>query len=400
MIRKFHVPRTTLKALRKAIFLLLILEGALQMIVLISFLYREASVLYRRYEAKQNNWFIREPQQSWWDEESRQLREHTRYHPFLGFLTSDVSTSHITIDAKGARNTIGNPGTDRSLRSIFLFGGSTMVGYYAKDSETIASYVAEDLNKRTPRVVVTNFGQTAFVNSQELLYLMLQLKEGNRPDMVVFYDGCNELSLATSEDPRRRIFYETTLASGRDTFDFFASPPPENHTLFSTTFFQNIVNRIATVRLIGKIRSFVQSALRSTPSAPVDQAADRASRVQRLVATYVENASVIDKLATSYGFSYALLWQPMSFTKPLTAQEKKTFVVGPDVYESMKDIYLTATKQLTALNNPHFYDLTEEFSHEAGRSIFIDSCHITPEGNRLIAGKISSIIRQVFGWQE
>ncbi|MBI3385873.1 SGNH/GDSL hydrolase family protein [Candidatus Gottesmanbacteria bacterium] len=349
---------------------------------------------------KRNTWFINQQQQAWWDSESWLLRAHTHYHPFLGFLTTDVSTEHITVDAAGARQTVGNPQSDKSLRSIFFFGGSTMAGYYATDGETIASYVAQELNRNIPRAVVTNFGQMAFASSQELIYLMLQLKSGNKPDMVVFYDGCNELTLATQQDPGERIFSEKTLGSEMKSFAVLASPEPENRTIVSPVFLGDLLDRIQTIRLVRKIAvSFRSIFSRGSTNVSLDPAVDRISRAKGLVTSYTQNAATIDALARAYGFSYALVWQPMSFTKPLTAQEKKTFLVSPSVYESMQNIYLSATEELVQFHNPHFYDLTKIFSGERGHSIYIDSCHITPQGNAKIASEISRIVRSTFGWQ-
>ncbi len=384
MIRKFHGPRKGIAIIRKGLLSLLVIEIVFQVLVFARFVSAEAFLFYRRYTAKQNNWFIRQKEQQWWNKDSYVIDKNTRFDPFLGFLTTNVATPNVTVDGRGARKTIGNPEPSKTARSVYLFGGSTMAGYYAKDDETIASYVAKELNKDGPRVVIVNFGQTAFVNSQELIYFLLQLRRGERPDLVVFYDGCNELSLATTEDPFQQIPYERRFSYG--------PKQSGNSTLISPEFLRDVVNRIQIIRFIKKVGSLFF---------PINQATvTLADRTKKIVTTYTENMSVVDNLSRSYGFSYAFVWQPMSFTKPLTEDEKKIFVVTPSEYQSMGEIYGGATEQLTSLRNPNFYDLTQIFSNDKNQSIFIDSCHVSPQGSARIASEISAIIRKNFGWEK
>src|SRR5439155_17899889 len=78
-----------------------------------------------------------------------------------------------------------------------FFGGSTMWGTSQRDDHTIAAEAAHRLQALAgpnARVEVTNFGETGYVNTQELLQLMLELRAGHRPDVVVFYDGLNEVA--------------------------------------------------------------------------------------------------------------------------------------------------------------------------------------------------------------
>ena len=46
---------------------------------------------------------------------------------------------------------------------------------------------------------VTNFGETGYVSTQNLIALMLELRAGRRPDVVVFYDGVNDTYSAYSQ---------------------------------------------------------------------------------------------------------------------------------------------------------------------------------------------------------
>jgi hypothetical protein len=68
-----------------------------------------------------------------------------------------------------------------------------MVGYGASDDYTIPSALVRDLTQRgISDVQVTNFGQPGYVRTQELILLFAQLRRRNIPELVIFYDGCND----------------------------------------------------------------------------------------------------------------------------------------------------------------------------------------------------------------
>src|SRR4030095_8272929 len=43
---------------------------------------------------------------------------------------------------------------------------------------------------------VVNFGESAYVSTQSVIALMLQLQTGNVPDLAIFYEGTNDIYAA------------------------------------------------------------------------------------------------------------------------------------------------------------------------------------------------------------
>src|SRR6202035_4072960 len=99
---------------------------------------------------------------------------------------------YFNIGNQGLRVTVGAKPLagvqDHPIR-IFMFGGSTMWGEGARDPYTIPSWLQGMLNASPRPVQVTNYGQDAYVNTQEMLALFEQLRKGNVPDIAIFYDG-------------------------------------------------------------------------------------------------------------------------------------------------------------------------------------------------------------------
>ena len=74
-------------------------------------------------------------------------------------------------------------------KTIFMFGGSTLWGTGSPDRNTIPSELQALLG---PEYDIYNFGETGYVSTQELNYLLHRLSLGDIPDTVIFYDGVND----------------------------------------------------------------------------------------------------------------------------------------------------------------------------------------------------------------
>lgn len=76
---------------------------------------------------------------------------------------------------------------------IAFFGGSVMFGVGQRDQHTIPSEVARLAEEAGIAVEVHNYGLPGWVSWQETLYLERLLAAGEQYDLVVFYDGFNDL---------------------------------------------------------------------------------------------------------------------------------------------------------------------------------------------------------------
>ena len=63
------------------------------------------------------------------------------FAPYIGFHLNETHGKYINIDKEGMRNTWNlNFSEGESPKSIYVFGGSTILGYGARDEYTIPSY--------------------------------------------------------------------------------------------------------------------------------------------------------------------------------------------------------------------------------------------------------------------
>src|SRR5262245_8832147 len=109
------------------------------------------------------------------------------------------SGNYININQDGIRKTSAPtaPEGDEPAVKVFMFGGSTMFGSGERDEFTIPSIFAREARNNDINCEVVNYGQEAYVSTQEVIELMRQLQRGNIPDLVIFYDGANDTHSAS-----------------------------------------------------------------------------------------------------------------------------------------------------------------------------------------------------------
>ena len=143
-------------------------------------------------------------------------RRYLEWRPFVYWRRAGYESPYVYVNERGLRRTWLAKQDNRQPYNIFMFGGSTMWGFGARDSHTIAPELAKLLaNKSIRNVRVTNFGEAGYVLTQVVFTFLMELQRGNRPDMIIFLDGCNDVvateinqvaGFAQNEINRRREF--------------------------------------------------------------------------------------------------------------------------------------------------------------------------------------------------
>lgn len=190
---------------------------------------------------------------------------------------------------------------------VFLFGGSTMWGSFQRDDHTIAAETARRLQPLAgpgARIEVVNFAESGHVFTQGLIELMLQLRRGNHPDVVLFYDGINDTFSAIQngvagygQNEQNRV---NEFATGRA----LAWGGHDDGVVKDLHAFGVLsLNGMSRLRLVQRLQQVVHPN-----NGPNLISADSAARdVTRI---YAENVRIIESLARTYGFTAVYVWQP------------------------------------------------------------------------------------------
>ena len=298
--------------------------------------------------------------------------ERMRYAPFLGWKHQPFSGETVNFDEDGKRPTPGATCGDSSFR-VFVFGGSTLVGWGAPDWGTIPAFLQQALSASVERpVCVLNLGEDGYVSTQELIQLVLRLQEGDVPDAVIFYDGINEvIAAAEAGVPGTHVTLERLAAR-------FEQQEHPLVTWLASTRLYSMASRITT----GGRALQTEAQYRHPEVDPVELGRAVAHR-------YLENYELVQALSHSYGFGFAFFVQPhLALTqKPLTPEEGlMRGRIGAAFEQLARSFYRKV--RLAAPELQCLWDLSAALDARV-EQVFIDTTgHVTPEGNRVIAESI------------
>lgn len=254
----------------------------------------------------------REP---WWEAWKREFEDVSRmaWRPYVYFRrTGGYRGSLITIDSLGRRGT-PQPATPAEPRlRVRLYGGSTMWGEPLREDRTIAAELARRLQPLAgpgARVEVVNMGESGYVFQQEAVQLMLDLRDGARPDVVLFYDGINDvmstLQRGRAGDPQNEVNRVNEFALGRA---LDRNRYPEGWAREWGPLGALAAQALARSALVEWARG------RRAAPAPAFIGGDSAARAT--VRSYAATARSVEALAAAHGFVPVFAWQPNIHATP------------------------------------------------------------------------------------
>ena len=247
--------------------------------------------------------------ESWYADYQREF-EATRellWRPYVYYRRAPSPPGrYITIDSLGHRRTPQPTQPATPAARVFLYGGSTMWGEPQREDRTIAAELSRRLQPLAgpgARIEVRNVAETGYVFTQELIQLMLDLRAGARPDVVVFYDGINDVAATVQRgapgEPQNEHNRIGEFRLGR--------------ALTRTGYDSALTKDLRALSVIGGLAAqriaLVQWAQSRKPRPPrTFVAADSAAR--GIARTYAENVMLVEMLAARYGFTPFYVWQP------------------------------------------------------------------------------------------
>jgi hypothetical protein len=234
--------------------------------------------------------------------------------PYVYYRTAAFNGRYVNVDATGARRTVQAALRD-DAPDIFLMGGSTLFGSFQRDAGTLPSALARHLEScEGPRPRLHNFGQSGRVFTHEVIDLLLKLRAGAKPKVVMFYDGINDVAAALQHGepglPINESHRVRDFELGRDLFRWETTPAAERRAFSSL-----VLSGTERLQLLRRMRRLIPRQSSDEPGDPVTGAA--------VIASYIGTARWVNALAREYGFVPVFVWQPTIHVggKPLTAHE-------------------------------------------------------------------------------
>jgi hypothetical protein len=298
----------------------------------------------------------------------------------------DGSGRPIRLNAEGFRieREIVNPKPADEVR-IFVLGGSTVVGGRPA-SATIPAVIEAHLQANgLPQARVYNFGVLSFVSGQELSLLVHRLID-LKPDLVIAYDGANDVFGPWFYDPRPGYPFNyvteeeamSTLSNaggGAKTIASLARDSALLQALLGTT---DWLDRMR-IRL-DRLRSAVNFG-----SAPWKEA---------VVNAYARNMATMCRVARANGELFAGFFQPiLAFSKTLDSEQLRE-TGGDAMVRGLREQRVQVPQAMAAQFPAPSVEAGCRFSDLSGLlenqpTAFSDAVHVDKEANQLIGGRIA-----------
>jgi hypothetical protein len=321
--------------------------------------------------------------EQYWYEHRLSVRQ--RYYPYVGWRRAPFKGETIEIDQNGVRLT---PGADCNATSfkVFTFGSSEMWGTGSPNWDTIPANLQKGLEKlKQGPICVMNFAESAYVSTQDVIMLLVQLRSGNVPDVVVFYNIGGDVYSAY-QSGRAGTLQNLGQVAAR-----FEHGSPYIDHLRNTRSYDLIDALMDKLRIAAPRQEPTEHHLVTYESMGIDAA----KLSDWVVQDYFGNYKIVSALAQQYGFKYFFFLPPRIFggNKTLTPEEqemKRETESDAALSKLYTAVYQTVQRKSSQYQN--FYSLADIFDHYHGL-IWIDGAHVTPIGNRLIAARILDLIQ-------
>jgi len=266
------------------------------------------------------------------------------------------------------------PGCDKQVtKKVWFLGGSTAWGMSAPDIATIPSYLSQKLNAHANSCFeVFNLGIIGYVTNQEMIYLLQELKAGQRPDIAIFYDGINDTYIGA--------YWPALPATHSDYFEIKAKL--ESKILS----WPELVQRSYFLQILSKLQERAQARLRGERPQR-----ERAALAKATLDNYESNLHLVRVLARAYGFDVRFFWHPSLLygKKPLTPLEKSLRETG-EFPKAVQAVYEEAERR--ASSSGEFVFLGRIFD-QASEPLYVDEFHLGPRGNEIVAESIATAIQ-------
>jgi hypothetical protein len=322
--------------------------------------------------------------------------------PYLGYRLGTKTSTYTNI-YEGVRASYQSKAPGKKV-SVWFFGASALFGDGQRDDHTIPSEFARMAEADGLPVEVRNYGRPGIAMWQELELFQQTVASGQKPDLVVFYDGFNDLAwqmnLDLTADPTN--VYDSARSKGTRAGaggpDSTTSSSNTASTSGSGTTLSDVVgaywDQSASHHVYDAIHDLIAGS--STPNVqfakgvaqtvPAQTPAQITEAVHNAISIQSRAATLATAVAGSVGAQASFFWQPTVFTKKLLPDEQR--YLSLDTYEPAR--WDPATKQAREeLKQTPFVDVGDALD-SATTPVLWDFVHTNEVGARLAAAALYS----------
>jgi lysophospholipase L1-like esterase len=287
------------------------------------------------------------------------------YKSFIGWRRKPFQGDTINIGGRYAQRRTVNDGTDKS-KKVYFFGGSTMWGTGVRDDGTIPSAFAAEAGFWSE-----NFGESGYTAHQSLMLLVELLQDEHRPNIVVFYDGVNDV------EAKCRIALTPNSHLLEALIDRRLSETPPPPTTFAHYF-------APLWHVAAQIKSNVIPAIAPAADAYYD-CDSKPEKATKIAENLLGDWNIARGLVESYGGRFVGILQPVLYFSQTRFDH---LVDNPTLRAQFRAVYPLLKRRMA--EDGGFHNLLGAL--DVDEYVYVDFSHLSPNGTRLIATQIAKLI--------
>lgn len=298
-----------------------------------------------------------------WREQLKTWNIH--FEPYYHWRRDGFQGKYTNVSNDGIRRTVAST-IHHDAKKIFMFGGSTLWGTGCKDEHTIPSFLQSMLGKQYK---IYNYGDTGYVSTQELNYLLEQLAKGNIPDTVIFYDGVNDGYAGVYSPAIPRDVQNIRMSCNKPT---------------KTSAFISLFKASNYIKLMDYVAN-KETTIKKWDDKILSKIKSNSSSVVKLYDAHIKQVKALGK---EYGFKTFFFWQPNLISRAkenrLPYEQAIIQKASPVFVESQYQVYLDAKSTFINRENEQIFFMGDIFNQNH-KPIYFDWSHIGPYGNEIVA---------------
>lgn len=315
-------------------------------------------------------------------QELNQVR--TEYQAFVGWSSKPFQGKTINIDSHGDRVHHNKVFGKDSHKLAYLLGGSTVWGWGAVNEQTIPAVF-----NSISGIPTFNKGQIGFSSRQSLAQLIEMIQSEPKIDVVIFYDGVNDVIHLCRAENNVNDHAMSAHIKGK----LEAKPQPQTPKFLQ---YLEIMFIRGTKTLVDRAsRQVVQQAALKNESMH-DESMDcdnNREKARQIAERMVKNWEIARELTESRGILFRAILQPVAFIgePKLDHLPDLELPAQKEIAKQYKTVYPMVQEIIQKRGHDWLLDYTEMYSRD--EYIYIDLCHVSGNGNSIIAQQLYSDIK-------
>jgi len=301
-----------------------------------------------------------------------EVTRHPKPYVMFGGIGHSAMSSGEKLNDLGYRGRSPSGPKPAGEFRVFMLGGSTVFG----GEPPIAALLEQLFRKKgNDNVRVYNFGVVSSVSGMELARVLFEIADLG-PDLVIMYNGSNDIMLPLTRDPRpgypfNFIVYENNPLLESD----IRAYPGFSLLLYGSNIARYYVSSYFMDRFL-----------------PMEQEMERAGWnsdgwKRALAHKYVGNMLKGKKVANAFGARFIGFFQPVVYYKDPLSPEEQTHGFRPERKGHAIDVRELVRKEIELLDREDkvaVIDLSDVFDNKP-QQLFTDNTHIKQQGKDIVA---------------